>query len=129
MRSLLKTMFVVLLALLWVPITAHCLLESAGWLPKILCCSDACPGGNPNQGDEDACKSIESASYKVAGERVVLVVQVLPALITDLLESLDSLSVASGISRPSMVAAPEDPVTWQFTHRTALPPRAPSFAS
>jgi hypothetical protein len=130
MRSILKTMLVVLLALLWVPIASHCALESAGWLPGFLGCAAECPADGTGSGnDGDACQSIEFAGYKPANDRLEIIVQVVPTVVADLVESLESLASIQEISRPSTVAAPEDPVTWQFTFRTALPPRAPSFAS
>lgn len=129
MRSFLRTIFAMALVLFWVPITSHCLLESTGGLPSFLACAEECPTNSAKGTDEDFCQNIESASYKVTNERLEVIVQVVPTLVADLLESLHSLAVAQEISCPSIVAAPEDPVTWQFTSRTALPPRAPSLAS
>jgi hypothetical protein len=53
----LKTLCAVLLALLWAPVTSHCLLESIGAVPEFLHCAAACAPAEEDHADDetDAC--------------------------------------------------------------------------
>src|SRR5512139_3308774 len=78
----LKTACAILLVLVWIPVTSHCLLEGAGLFPDAFGCADACSQeGSGSDQDTDSCAAVESADYKsndewalVAMPPVVLVV-------------------------------------------------------
>jgi hypothetical protein len=124
--SRLKKIIAMVLLALWAPITSHCLLEVADLIPDALHCADACVPGNGDCSDEaDACSSLESASYRMDDECPAIVVP-LSATLIRAGEPLCSLQC----SYASFSVAPfELTVTWQFSCRTALLPRAPSFVS
>jgi hypothetical protein len=110
---------------LWVPITAHCYLEKFPGLEFLQCAGD-------NGGTEDCkgegCCAVESGFYKVSDARdcvpvaLLLAVVALPRVLDDSLETAGRLAVFE-------IVPPELPQSWQFLSRTALPVRAPSFAS
>ncbi len=124
----LKTIVAVVLLALWVPITSHCLLERVSGLPFLACASDDATKGNCDD-DADGCQTVESASYRTEDSQPVV------ADFTFAIALLaPAVSFASPPLKDSAVALfaepPSDlPSAWQFTFRTALPPRAPSFAS
>jgi len=124
MRRVAAIIISALLALLWLPVTSHCLLESFGAIPEFLHCAEVCtPIDADHSDDADVCASLETASYKteqypvfVKGPRLVPV----PLLV------LFEPAPASQI----LFSSNDDPsrwVTWQFVLRAAAPPRAPSF--
>jgi hypothetical protein len=109
-----------IILVLWVPITTHCMLEAVPGLEFLKCA----PSATDNCAN-DTCSQVESATYKVSNthsdfERPALVLTCL--LVAPPLEP-DRLT-------PNLSAnAPDIPRTWQFSHRAALPPRAPSRLS
>ena len=128
--SRLKTIVAAVYLVLWLPLTSHCLLEGAGLMPDILRCSDTCAPDGKDQGCEaDACCSLESAAYTMDCDRPVLVTSALGLLLPVLFNSIEPPAIPQNSLRFLTVASPELPVTWQFSCRTALPPRAPSFVS
>ncbi len=121
-----KTIVVLLLLALWVPVGSHCLLEAADLLPDFLCCVDECaPSGAGGGSDKDGCGTVESAIYKAEDNQSITVVAPFDSLLPELSAPSAETDVQPVFSsRP--VAAPELPVTWQFSFRAAAPPRAPS---
>jgi hypothetical protein len=120
---------IVLLALAWAPLTSHCQLESLPGLEFLHCAPAAHPstdGGDPCQ--DGACCSIESANYQSPRPQEILTVlpTVLPAASFGLLERPVPVEVQPGIPTAD---PPGLQNSWQFSFRTALPPRAPSLAS
>jgi hypothetical protein len=124
----LKPTFAALLAALWLPVTSHCLLEVADFIPLDECCTaaDARSGGH----EADQTCQVEYAAYalpkgqKLAPEPCAsapIATFRAPAPVTPpalrLLASEDTL------------APPELPARWRFTLRTAPPSRAPSSAA
>jgi len=130
----LRNILTVLLAILWLPVTSHCLLfETADGFDLLSCCTHAETPGNTdhheNECATDSCAIVESGQYKTSLQRLTIppfVTQVafeLPAPFTATLPPiLIPLQHIDGdlASRPG---------TWQFSARTALPPRAPSCVS
>ena len=129
-RRCLNIAIVGLLAFLWLAQAVHC---QAGMIPGLdfLACAGAenaeteahsCCGGT--------CKTIESRQTKTDEKKRLAVPQPAPqpwltiALLTLALSDSDSQSGNSFADVP-----PEFPKCWQFLSRTALPVRAPSFAS
>jgi len=113
-----------LLAVIWLPTTAHCAWEAAGLL------ADTCPSScSNNQVSEDACDTVENGGYKLSG----LMSQ---ARAPDLFVCLshfcdqDSQSIAARENALPDRAVFDQPhdwiVTWSFVRRTAPPARAPT---
>ena len=129
-----KTMLILLLALAWVPLNSHCLLESVPGFEFLICSTD--------QTDEDTsssdpcsdggCCSVESAKYFSAWKPVTIPAgtEILAALPPARQWAFDSLSLHAQTLGPwPNTSPPVIPASWQFALRTALPARAPSLAS
>lgn len=108
---------------LWVPITAHCTLESISALAFLKCAGDG-PESN-NQCNGDACSQLETATYKVSDSHTDFLLLSFtawsPLLILEFPPGEQAITVVN--------SPPEIRRSWQFSFRTALPPRAPSFVS
>jgi hypothetical protein len=119
-----------LLAVLWLPATLHCGLETAGLLlhehgieSADSGCATAC--------EKESCSTLEDGAYKKASDPIKVSAPSLALCITQLV--LDVAVEAATESAPSVSpyttdSPPELARTWQFTVRTALPARAPNFA-
>jgi hypothetical protein len=120
----LKKIMALLLLVLWMPITSHCLLESAGLMPEIFCCENDC---SPIEKDStDECATLETAVYKTTDGDAVLVVPDFQAVLMVVLLPAETVSLPLPASGFLTVAPPPLPVTWQFLQRAALPVRPPS---
>jgi hypothetical protein len=128
----LKTIWVLALALLWVPITSHCKLEGLPLFAELLgCCGheDSTAPHQDNDCEQDACASVESGDYRTQEHDPLFVVpDFIVSAIIGVVSELGSLpaEVSLGIFA---TASPEQHHIWQFAFRTALPVRAPSFVS
>lgn len=118
----LKAIIACLMVALWVPASMHCLLEDAGWLAKDESCANA-PAGTHDQ--RDGCQ-FESSGVQFQALKVAIPsFEFVAVLVRDLPEPAE----------PSFLFSREPDVlselihSWQFTHRTALPIRAPSTLS
>jgi hypothetical protein len=117
-----------LAALLWLPVSAHCQLESIRGLEVL-----RCPSGNQSSPSKEHCDSgccaAEHSQYKASQERVSIptpaLVQVALALSAEVERALPD-EVNLGVLT---AAPPEIPKGWQFSSRAALPIRAPSLLS
>jgi hypothetical protein len=124
-----KTVALLLLAL-WVPVTAHCKLETLSGLDFLACVEheDSVPHQDSDC-QEDVCASVESGNYRMEDNppQILLPLAILvPAIIDQPAEnSLPPQPTFSAVS----FAPPELSKGWQFFFRTALLPRAPSFVS
>ena len=121
MRGVLS--FVVLA--LWLVATHHCQLEDVPLLSFLKCAPSA---STSSHCDGDSCQVVESGAYKIPGPRDQVLVAPLVAVMVPLVVLEDS-SAAAGGPAAFEVVPPELPRSWQFISRTALPVRAPSFAS
>ena len=126
----LKTLVGLVLLAAWLPATSLCLIERAGWLAY----DDCCPSSSPKSQDNDpsretTCCALASAPYKADNDDGIKIsaptTAVLPSV--DLTTPHDAPGAPK--SAPVSPSPPELPTSWQFTFRTALPPRAPSFVS
>ena len=128
----LKTIWVVALALLWVPITSHCQLESIPSLTALLSCCNHEDASAPHEDQDcqqDACASVESGDYRTQEHEALLLTPdraSVEAAAVAVERSSQADEVSLGILK---TAPPEQHHIWQFAFRTALPVRAPSFAS
>lgn len=122
-------MIALLLALWYLPATAHCLLEQVGWLaPGADCCDQkASDDGSQSLPCPYGCCPSEYAVYfnPIKGDVSLLAVEVPPCVVMLPLAVLPEQSEFV----PPESSPPELPKVWQFSFRTALSPRAPSFVS
>jgi hypothetical protein len=127
---LLKTIVTVLLAAAWLPLAAHCQIETATGLEFLVCQPDAAPGqGGSSHCNDALCCDWESVLYHSPQNQP----QVMPHLVGMVppasLARLGNDLPAEVPARPPAAAPPDLPKPWQFVLRAALPVRAPSVAS
>lgn len=132
--KLIRTILTVFLAILWLPVTSHCLIfDSAPGYEYLSCCThtEAVTVAEHHEDDcaADSCALVESALYKSALQRITVpplgtsvVFELPPLLQTALPYAVISMRQTNDILARL-------PVGWQFSTRTALPGRAPSFIS
>jgi len=120
-----KTLGVLAVLALWLPLTQHCKLESIPGLEFLRCAPDAASNSDCS---DDGCAAVESALFKCPDNSNQIFS---PALVWAVFPSpvLPPASVAEANNLRSDAAPPELPTSWQFSLRTALPVRAPSLAS
>jgi len=114
----------------WWPLaTSHCSWEQLGGLDFLACATEA--DATPHQDDTcqtDACASVESGFYKIEEARPVIPAPVLHLdALTFVVPTLEVRGFVADV--PIVSAPPELPTLWRFSHRVALPPRAPALAS
>jgi hypothetical protein len=125
-----KTTGLLALLALWLPAINHCRLEQLPGLGFLSCCDhEDAAASHHDDCQTDGCAAVESGLYKTAGGRIQSPAPVL--LTATLLAALPDEIPAPPASRLTRSATipPGDSGGWQFSFRTALPPRAPSFAS
>jgi hypothetical protein len=121
------------IATFWVAVGSHCLLEMLPGLEFLSCCqhsqAERCSAHDDNECAGDGCAAIESGLYKTEKSQVAPARPLIP-----LVAWLDALSGEVQFHTPEfpVIASNSPPEllrAWQFSQRTALPPRAPSFVS
>ena len=123
----LKRIVVLGVLALWLPATNHCKLEQIPGLAFLACCEQE---DSPTHQDEDCetdgCATFENQLYKTETAQIVVVAPTL--LLNTILSPLSAeLSLPDTANYIPPDAAPALlPCVWQFSYRTALPPRAPS---
>jgi hypothetical protein len=115
-----KALLALTLAVLWLPVTMHCALESVPGLDFLICCGHE--GATPHEDDDcgaDACATVEAGFYKLQDH---------DDLITDFtgIDLWDG-QITANHSVASLSHPARDVVGWQFASRTALLPRAPTI--
>ena len=125
-----KAMLSVLLALAWVPLTAHCQIESLAGLELFSCQSAGeGPTSSGSHCDDSSCCAWESAQYHPPRNLPLTLVPMFAVVLPVLLSAeSDNLPTRVGVSLLT-TGPPEMPRIWQITFRAALPVRAPSFVS
>jgi len=119
-----------LAALLWLPASAHCQLESLPGFEFFQCSIAGQTACHQSQDCGDCgCFAVEQSQYKSETQSFTL-----PSPDLQLVASLPLLPELSAwsaeVSRSILTAAPPPLLkTWQFASRSALPVRAPSFFS
>lgn len=120
-----RAFFALVLALLWMPMTVHCGLESAGWweFSSHACCDD------DGSASREACSIVEQGNYTAPG----LAIKVPPPAAFDLacvhrVWPVVVLAAAPGDARPPAFESPRDWISaWHFVRRAAQPARAPAL--
>jgi hypothetical protein len=116
----------IILAVLWVPIVGHCVLEKMPGLEFLQCAGDTGQSDCDNSGD--GCSELENPNYKLS-DTSLEVPQPQFVILFHLL-FIDSLrNVVETQPKRLNEVPPGISSSWQFSLRTALPPRAPSFIS
>lgn len=122
-----------LLLALWVPAMLHCRLELVSGLKLLSCCqhpdSESVPAHHEHDCDDDGCAALESGLYEQ--DKPAEAPAQPPSPRTALLRPWLVAHLARPwvpMTSPAWIP-PAPPPPWQFAHRTALPPRAPSLAS
>jgi hypothetical protein len=117
----LKTIGVLMMLALWMPVTSHELLESAGVIHQTN--SDADSDGDHDHDAADGLVLVPSSgNAPVMGAALFCVLPAVVSLLPEPVETRVTERNNSGTSPPL-------PNVWQFVHRAALPVRAPSSAS
>ncbi len=123
-----KAAVALMLALVWLPAVSCCLIDASGLLGKRDCCSKEHSHSVPGNCDKP-CGTLASATYLSQQDQLLIIAPV-AVLLFDCATFLVEVQQSAGIGHEQPATAPPDlPVSWQFSFRTALPPRAPSFAS
>lgn len=116
-----------LAAFIWLPVSAHCQLETIPGLEFLRCASDI----QSSQGhcSDSGCCSAEKSQYKVDQLRLTLPSPDLLSISSTPVLYLPN-TLPAEVSVGVLTAAPPQLLkTWHFASRTALPARAPSIAS
>ena len=126
----LRILLTLLLVAIWPLVTSHCSLEQMSGLEFLACADEADSAPHQeNNCQTDSCASVESGFYKTEdGHHVVPPAPLSPSpLLTAI--SLEAAQPAA-VSRIVFDSAPPELLkVWQFSHRAAAPPRAPSLPS
>jgi len=124
-----RALIALLLVAFWPLVTTHCDLEQLPGLEFLTCADEADATHAESDCESDPCASVESGFYKTEDARqVVPTPPLIPsAFLTAIM--LEATQPAISLSTTFDFAPPELPKVWQFSFRTALPPRAPSFVS
>jgi hypothetical protein len=131
--SAVQTLFrimAVCLALFWVPLTSHCRIEAATGQP-FLHSHDGHEHGHDHQETHASCLIAESCDYKSDLKPVGPLPPAASFLLLSALLQLQAeppADAAPGLGDAGQ-PPPELSVTWQFSSRVALAPRAPSSVS
>ena len=128
-RSL-RIIFFALTAFAWLSMTMHCQLEKVPGFEFLACLTESnCHSTESSSKGDAGCCSAEKSEYKAEQLRITIqtpdLLAISAAPLLDLANSLPA-EVSIGILT---AGPPELPTSWQFSFRTALPPRAPSLAS
>jgi hypothetical protein len=114
---------------LWGLAAMHCKLEAVPGFDflKSCCFVDSAPSSQEDC-ESDGCGAVEDGGYRVeeqtaSAPQPPLILALLPIVIEAPLPELQACSFAA--CHPP----PELPRGWQFSYRTALPPRAPSLVT
>ncbi len=115
-----------LLLVLWVPLTSHCTWENISDLTLFKCADDT-EQHSEQKSDcaDDGCAQLETATYRSSDAQP----EVAPPAFLVLFQLLTLTVPAREACVATVNTPPEIFTSWQFTFRTALPPRAPSFVS
>lgn len=127
--SILTKAIALIVLALWGLAAMHCKLEGVPGFDflKSCCFVDSAPS-SAKDCESDGCGAVEDGGYR-AEEQTASAPQ--PLLILALLSSVVEAPMPELQTHSFVVPKypPELPKVWQFSHRTALPPRAPSIAS
>ena len=128
--KILKRTIALTFAALWLPVSMHCSLETIpGFNLLDWCCDTAASQPAKDDCSQDNCGEIEAGLYRVEDNPTLTLK---PATVLAMVFPVEAVQ----LPKPTPVvflsadsSPPELAQTWQFSHRAALPVRAPSFVS
>ncbi len=120
---ILKTTIALVLLVLWVPITTHCIWEGEIGGDLFKCSPETAEKGDCSD-DADRCVAVESPSYKVPETTPPIPVPVFGVVLFE----IPAAPSQTCPSVPATAAPAELAAGWTFLSRAACPPRAPSFS-
>ncbi len=125
---LLRTMLTVLLAVAWMPLTAHCQIEKVVEV-EVLSCAPAETGGTCDGSpcDGGSCCAWESGQFHLPQSQPPAAAPL--AAVLALVSTVATTQAAAAVDRVLDPSPSDSRRPWQFSLRAALPPRAPSIAS
>jgi hypothetical protein len=109
--------------------SSHCALEQLPGLEFLAWCHHADSAPHPdNDCEQDGCSVVERGFYKIEEQPATVRV---PLLVLSFVLPLWEAAAPTPTPHPVLLngSPPELPRAWQFSHRTALPPRAPSLVA
>lgn len=124
-----KTVLIVLLAFAWLPLSAHCRIETFPGFEWLACQSGGNTQSTPSSHCDPGCCSVESASYRAPANQQFHADLNFVLLFVNVLAEISVERPIEFVVGPSSDPPAELITTWQFVSRTALPVRAPSIAS
>ena len=125
-----KAVVAAALALIWLPAVSCCLIDASGLLGKQECCSKKHSHRPSVPGNCDQpCGVLASASYVPQQDQLVVPAPLSVPLFDAVFPLIEIRRPAGNDRELPATAPPELAGHWQFSFRTALAPRAPSFAS
>lgn len=124
-----NTVVVACLLVLWLPASSHALLEHAGWIHEGDTHHEHSPAEADHHDVADGICRVESNTVQAptpcfSDAASFFALTLLASSIADIANVIEY----SGPSPPGK-APPEFQVSWQFSHRAAVPVRAPSLLS
>lgn len=127
----LKGILSVIVLALWASCTIRCELEMFASAKASSCCNagEESGGGAPaSSPDHCVCSVIASGGY-VVQKSAPLAALAPDAILVFTVAAESEAALREAVVEDLIFAPPELPKIWQFSLRTALPPRAPSFVS
>lgn len=112
--------------MLWLPVTSHCLLKCVPGFEFLQCASHTAPDADD---DDDGCDVVEAGFYQIEDNGPAVAPMVVAVDVFHSTPALDVAAAPAALPGWLTAAPPELPKVWQFSFRTALPPRAPSLVS
>lgn len=127
----LRRFIAIALLALWLPATAHCGFEAAGFEEIFGCVGDHHESSRGEPHAQDGCDIVETGRFRSSTGAIALSPPALVASIVPILLSPPQLALmppAVGV-REDRGAPHEVARTWHFVVRAALPARAPNGVS
>jgi hypothetical protein len=114
-------------AVFWIVMTSHCQIEMLAGVEFLRCVPSSESPAFPSHCGDDVCSIIESGLYTPGIDPVTAPMPLLVQAVDEagLLES--PLPERTSLIVPLLSESAAPPRPWQFIHRSACPPRAPSF--
>lgn len=127
----LRRILALVLAVLWLPTAQHCMLEAAGVLAaqEEHAAHQNCCESSSGACDVESCNPIESGNYQPTTSEIVAPLPVFTvwACLLEQVLTRDASAKGAEPATTTFDRPPEFSPTWQFVHRAAQSPRAPSL--
>jgi len=128
--NILKRTIALTFVALWLPVSMHCLLETIPGFNLLDWCCDTGASQSANGGcAQDTCGEIEAGLYRVEDNPTLTPSLAIILAMASPVQALQPPRPTATTLLPTGSSPPDLPQTWQFSHRAALPVRAPSFVS